>query len=408
MKRSTAWWAALTALTVAGGPALAQEKPREPAAAGAEGFVIQSESGDYRLRITGLAQADGRFLVVDDDKAGIDTFVLRRVRPIILATLAERFDVYLVPDFGNGQTVIQDAYLDARFTTGFRVRAGKFKSPFGLERLQSGGNLLFLERALPTSVAPNRDVGLQVHGELGNGVFAYRAAVLNGVPDGGSVDVDTNDGKDVVLRAFLLPFKNRGDAAQLGLGFAASFGNQQGPAPSYRTYATQPFFSYATGVTASGSRTRISPQGYLYAGPVGLLAEYVRSSQDLVKGTDGFRASTQAWQLAGSVFLTGEKAAWTAVAPKTPFDPGKGRWGALELAARVHALQVDEGVFTAGFADASKSAHKATAWAVGLNWHVNRHVKYTLDFEQVRFQGGAKSGDRANENVALVRAQVAY
>jgi phosphate-selective porin OprO/OprP len=403
------------------GTATAQEKPKEEptpaekpkeapvrASAGADGFVIQSGDGDYRLRIGGYAQGDGRFFLSDDDQVATNTFLLRRVRLVIHGTLAKRFDVYLVPDFGGGTTVIQDAYLDSRFRTAFRVRAGKFKTPFGLERLQSGSNLLFVERAFPTSIAPSRDVGLQVHGELADGILAYAAAVLDGVPDGGSVDTDTNDGKDVAVRAFALPLKQRKDGPQVGLGIAATFGKQEGPPPSYRTPGQLSFFSYATGVTASGSRDRISPQAYFYAGRFGLLGEYARSKQRLLRGVDRFTATNDAWQVAASVFLTGEKAGWTAAKPTKPFDPSKGQWGALELAARAHALDVDNAVFSNALADPVRSASKAEAWAVGLNWCLNHNVRYVVNFEQTRFDGGRVGGDRRNENAILLRAQVLF
>jgi phosphate-selective porin OprO/OprP len=387
------------------------EKPKDApvkVTAGADGFVIQSADGEHRLRITGYAQGDGRFFLSDDDDAATDTFLLRRARPIVQGTLARRFDFTIVPDFGGGQTVLQDAYLDARFTPAFRVRVGKYKAPFGLERLQSASNLLFVERAFPASIAPNRDVGIQVHGEVAGGAFAYAAAFLDGVPDGGSVDTDTNDGKDVVLRGFLLPLKKRKDGPQVGLGFAASFGKQDGPAPSYRTPAQQAFFSYAQGVTASGSRERISPQGYFYAGPFGVIGEYVRSTQRLRGATDRVKVTNDAWQAAASVYLTGEKAGWSAVKPSKPFDPSKGRWGALELAARVHALDVDDDIFTGGLADPTRIASKAEAWTVGLTWYLNRNVKYVVNFEQTRFDGGRAGGDRRKENAVLVRAQVSF
>src|SRR5437867_4298090 len=83
------------------------------------------------------------------------------------------------------------------FTNTLRVRAGKMKSPFGIERLQSAQGLLFVERSLANNIVPNRDVGVQVHGELAQGAFGYQLALLNGVTDGGNIDGDTNDAKDL-------------------------------------------------------------------------------------------------------------------------------------------------------------------------------------------------------------------
>jgi len=49
----------------------------------------------------------------------------------------------VMPDFGNGTTVIQDAYFDLRLSPAFRIRAGKDKTPVGYELLISDAYLLF-------------------------------------------------------------------------------------------------------------------------------------------------------------------------------------------------------------------------------------------------------------------------
>ncbi len=395
--------------------AQAEEKPAAPpvqAKAGADGFSVQSEDGAWKLRLGGYAQLDGRFYPGDDPKLGTDTFVLRRVRPIVQGTVARYFDFYVNPDFGGGTTVLQDAYLDARFTPRLRVRVGKFKEPFGLERLGSGAALLFVERALPTALAPNRDLGLQVHGELAGGVVGYAAGVFNGVPDGGSVDTDVNDGKDLAGRLWLQPGKRGKSKAlkNLGLGFAVTHGNQDGPLPSYKTGGQLTFFSYASGATAYGSRTRLSPQASWSYGPVGLIGEWVSSEQEVRRNATSTAVTLEhtAWQGAVAIVLTGEDAAPGAVKPKKSFEPGKG-WGALELVARVNGFDVDEAAFTAGLADPSRSASQARAWGLGLNWYLNRNVKQTLTYERTTFTGGAASGgDRPAEDALFIRSQVSF
>ena len=116
----------------------------------------------------------------------VDTFALRRIRPQLHGRIAQRFEFFLNPDFAGGTLVVQDAYLDTRFSPAFIVRIGKGKTPFGLERLTSAGTLCSLERGLPTALVPNRDVGVQVFGEIPGGIVSYAAAVLNGVADGGA------------------------------------------------------------------------------------------------------------------------------------------------------------------------------------------------------------------------------
>ncbi|PYQ66426.1 MAG: porin, partial [Acidobacteria bacterium] len=170
------------------------------ATAGKDGFSLRSADGNYVLRLRGYVQLDGRFWTGDEQKPQIETFVLRRVRPIFEGTVYKIFDFRIMPDFGQGQTVLQDAYMEARFNPAFRVRAGKFKPPVGLERLQSATDLLFVERALPTNLVPNRDLGIQIGGDLLGGAVSYALGVFNGVPDGSSADADTNNDKEAAGR----------------------------------------------------------------------------------------------------------------------------------------------------------------------------------------------------------------
>jgi len=386
---------------------------KKPATAGAspDGFVIQSDGGDYRLQLRAYAQFDGRFYPGDDEGSATNTFLLRRVRPILQGTVAQHFEFAVAPDFGGGTTVLQDAYLDARYSPKARVRVGKFKPPIGLERLQSATNIAFVERAFPTSLVPNRDVGVQLHGELGGGVVAYAIAVFEGAPDGGSVDLDTNDGKDLAGRVFLSPFKKgTSPLKDLGFGIGGSVGDQSGAPPSYRSGGQLTIVSYATGAAADGRRTRIVPQLSLYSGPLGLMAEYARASA-LVTPSGGPRTEvvTQAWQATATWTLSGEPASFTGVRPANPFDPSQGHWGALELAARVNHFEIGDDAITTGLIDPTRSVEEAFAWAVGVNWYLNRNVKQVVSFERTTFERGAAAGaDRPGENALFFRTQLSF
>lgn len=377
--------------------------------AGEKGFAIRSADGAWQLKLRGYVQADGRFYLDDGQQSATNDLLLRRVRPIIEGTLNKYYQFRIMPDFGRGKTELLDAYLQSNHWAAAQVRVGKFKPPVGLERLQSGASLLFVERALPTSLVPNRDIGLQVAGDLGGGTLSYAVGVFNGGVDGGSTDGDSNDDKDVAARLFAHPFKNTEIAALkgLGIGVAGSYGNQEGSLPSFKSPGQQTFFKYASGVTADGRHWRVSPQAYWYAGPFGLLAEYVRSVQEVKSGATTEDLANQAWQVAASWVVTGEDASFKGVKPKRPFDPHAGNWGALELAARYHQLKIDGDAFPL-FADPTKYAEEAIAWGVGLNWHQSRNLKVALNYEQTRFDQGSASGDRETEKVLLTRFQVAY
>ena len=139
-----------------------------------------------------------------------DSWQATRVRPTLEGTVGGIYDFKFMPDFGQGRTVIQDAHVTARLNPAFQVTAGKFKSPVGLERLQSANDTRFVSRAFPTSLAPNRDIGLQFAGDLLDGRLNYALAWLNGSNDGGSsdtfADVDVNNDQEYAARLFALPF----------------------------------------------------------------------------------------------------------------------------------------------------------------------------------------------------------
>jgi phosphate-selective porin OprO and OprP len=390
------------------------EKPldkRSPTVSGSSEGGVQWEGGSYRIEARALVQVDGRFFEGDEGGVGVDGFLLRRVWPILQGTVAKHFDFNITPDFGGGTTVLQDAYLDVRFRPEVRLRAGKFKPPTGIERLQSASNIAFVERAFPTALVPNRDVGVQLHGELAGGVVAYATGIFDGAPDGGSVDTDLNDGKDFGGRIFVSPFKSgKSVLRDLGFGIMGSTGKQTGPLPAYRSNGQVSILTLVTGITYDGTRKRYVPQLSYYAGPFGLLAEYAHS-ESTVKKTDGTHVSLegQAWQTTVTLALTGDKASFTGVKPKKPFDPAKGQWGALELAARVNGIEFGNQIVDGGVVDPTKTVRKAFAWGAGLNWSLNRNVKQMLDYERTSFTGGAAGGkDRAPENALFIRSQISF
>jgi phosphate-selective porin OprO/OprP len=409
----TATLAAAATLALTASPLRAQEpaeKKLAPASAGPDGFVLQNESGDFRLQLRGYAQFDGRFFSGDEGALAVDTFLLRRVRPILQGSLGRYFDFSLMPDFGGGVAVLQDAYLEFKPSPKLRVRVGKYKAPVGLERLQSATATSFVERAFPTALVPNRDVGVMLHGEFLGGVVSYAGGIFDGAPDGGSADSDTNDSKDLAGRLFVSPWK-RGESAlkDLGFGIAGTSGTQTGPLPAYRSGGQISVITIVTGITADGTRTRWSPQASFYSGRFGLLAEYAESSS-AVKKADGTRydLDASAWQATLTVVLTGDKASYSGLRPTSPFDASKGQWGALELVARVHGLELDAASVDNGLIDPTKSAREISAWAVGLNWSLTRNVKQMADFEHVSFKGGAASGDRESENIFFIRTQLSF
>jgi phosphate-selective porin OprO/OprP len=404
-------------------------------AAGPKGFSLKSADSKNQIRLRGTMHLDYRNISGTDPGGTFDTFVATRVRPTIEGTLANIYDFKFMPDFGQGRTVIQDAYVNARFKPGAQVQLGKFKAPIGLERLQSANDMRWVQRGFPTGLVTNRDIGLQLAGDFAGGRFSYQAAYLDGSNDGGSsetfTDIDINDDKEYVLRLFTQPFMESDSFALRGLGFgiAGSHTSQVGNAtqallPQFRTPGQSTFFRYrGTGTTgtgiptvADGDRDRIAPQFYYYVGALGVIGEYTEVSQDvsraLLTGTREATVDTNAWQLAASYFLTGEEASFKGFQPKSRFSLSEGTWGAFEIKGRVQQLNVDDNAFSGGsdsFADPAVSASQADSYGIGLNWYLNENVKWLLDYEHTTFEEGAAGGaDRRDEDAYQLRLAVGF
>lgn len=387
-----------------------------------DGFSIKSADDAFKLRVRGLVQADARvFTSTSKEVAGTgDTFLIRRARPIFEGTVGKNFDFYLMPDLAvnatsssNAQLV--DAYIDFKIKNPeIKIRGGKSKVPFGLERLQSDAVANFIEVGLPTNLVPNRDVGFQLLGSLFGESLDYQVGIFNGGPDLASVDTsDTNNDKDVVGRVFVQPFKNQGPEVLkgLGVGVAGSYGHREGTTlSSYRSPGQATVFSYsATGLAADGKHSRISPQAYFYKGSFGILGEYVASTQDLVRGAGIQETFTnKSWQLSSNYVLTGELASYRGITPRTNFDLEKGTWGAFEVTGRYGVLDIDDSVFDRGFASLTSSISKEEAWGAGLNWYPHKNVRLGVNYEHTDFERGAATGNRPSENAIFTRLQLQY
>jgi len=355
------------------------------------------------------------------------------------AQLYRDFDFVLVPDFGWPTVQIFDAYLNYEYNPALQLRAGKYKGPVGLERLQDDTAVSFDEKSLASDLVPQRELGIELWGKLDDGVLNWVAGIYNA---GGDYRVAGNNPiiNDLEFggRLFLQPFNNTTTNPLKGLGFGigGSYGNVVsnsaalpntlgGTLPGYVTSAQQQFFAYNPPygtVVADGAHWRLSPEGLYYIGPFGVQGEYDISDQSVLNTTSLHRAALDntAWEVSAQWVLTGESATFNELIPAKPFQPHAGDWGAFQLVARFSQLNIDNEAFN-GFSDPTTSARSATAWSVGLNWWLNRNVRVLTSFSHTTFQGGGEVNPfipstttapatvtHQDENVLFTRIQVAF
>ncbi|MGA2564786.1 MAG: porin, partial [Steroidobacteraceae bacterium] len=375
---------------------------------GPTGFTLQNADGSDVIHFRGNASVDGRYFSDSYTPQSADTWLIRRLRPTLEGTLDENFDFRFMPDFGQGKTILQDAWADVRIEPWLVFQAGKFKAPVGLERLQLEQFARFIEVSLPSDLLPYRDLGAKVGGVIDQGVFTYDVGVFDGTLDGGSTDGNSVPDMDSTGRftwegrIFSEPFLNSNVIwlEQLGLGIAETYVNATGVATtttttsllaSYKTPGQQSMFSYRADTAAGynnatiaqGIERRVVPQFYYYYRSLGLLGEYVDEDQQVRRNLSATSARTATlhntgWEIQGAWFVTGENEGYASATPKRSFDFGRGGSGAWELIARIHEIHFDQQAFTDGtssFASPTSSPAAAHAIGTGANWYLNPNYK---------------------------------
>ncbi len=442
--------------------------------AGADGFRVTSTDKKHQLRIGGTLQTDYRTFMGSNAAvwtpassggylapAGPDSVFLRQGRIILDGYVYSDLYFKIMADFAqtsNTANLLPDAYLDYNYHPAASLLVGKFKPSISLERLQGDADTVFLERSFAANLAPNRDAGVQIHGAFGapgykaeraagpidsKNAFTYQLGISDGTGDSGNSygnGVPTNNSSSTAFasdkefdgRIFAQPFQHTGYSWLEGFGFgiAGSYSDPNHQAiNAQRTLLGQSqFIDYTkqntiTGqtigtVTSNGASHRIYPQAFWYAGPFGLMGEYVESTQTLNGGSlvanskyNNISQTNKAAQFQISYVVTGEDNAFAGIKPMRNFDPLKGSWGALQLAGRWSELTVDSDTFK--ILDPSKSASKATAATFGANWFLNKNALIRLDYEQVLFNGGAGTDsshvkNRPSEQIFSSRFQLAF
>lgn len=393
-------------------PATTASHTYGPVSARRTGLWFSTQDASTHLQIHGYLQAQDRMFSANTNGEELDTFLFRRLRPLFEGTLFTQIDFRFMPDFGQNNPQIQEAFLELTTLPFAKVRVGKFKEPIGLEVLQQDRNLKFPERSTASDLVPLRYIGAQLSGSFLKNSVTYEGGYFNGSSDGSNgAFTQWAQGNEGAGRIFLQPFATTGVNAlhQFGFGMAGSAGSQHGTIAGLKTVGQTTFFKYSSTAVADGPHERISPQAYYYVGRFGLMGEYMLSSQKVLNNGATGKFTNQSWQVQGSVVLTGEKNSYGAIRPRNSFEPRRGfrYMGAVELAARFSQVAIDGGAFS-GFAKATTAAQQAKDVGIGVNWYLNQYVKFVTDYEHTTFRMAEGAPPLHDENVLISMVQLAF
>ncbi|MDH6359030.1 porin [Parabacteroides sp. PF5-9] len=171
--------------------------------AGKKGFSFSTKSGDFLFKPYALVQASAKFNRYED--VGLDTPYADKIANsgfeipnAILGFTGKAYDIVTfnlsINAAQSGGALLQQAWFDVAVKESFRIRVGKFKTPFSHAYLTTLGETLFpvlplsltKDVVLPYSLnavnpvfATGFDLGIQVHG-LVNDKWNYQVGVFNG------------------------------------------------------------------------------------------------------------------------------------------------------------------------------------------------------------------------------------
>lgn len=385
-----------------------------------DGIRLGSPEEKIKIKIGGRLQVDGGYVWADDSLQDAFTdlptggqALIRRARVSLLAKFHDRVEFKLEADF-SGVPTLNDDYIDIeRIPFIGHFRFGHTKEPFSLEELTSSNNITFMERSLPTSAfAPGRNIGF----ELYNSVFNQRLTwATGGFWDVGGINHLTNPkdafsnatGFSLTARVTAIPWYADGgrNLVHLGLGYSHSF--RTDPQVSFLTRPESYLFDdklVDTGKFIANDIDIIDCELALVRGPFSLQGEFFQT----------FATSSEDHYFWGyyiylSYILTGEvrpyntfQGVFSALKPQNDFKPfgGQSGLGAWELALRHSYIDLNDGSVEGG---------KESNFTAGLNWYVNSHIRFMINYIHARVENRTMpESTSGSANIVQSRFQVFF
>lgn len=308
-----------------------------------------------------------------------------------------RFEV----DFSNPDQVaplvprITDAYVEIRQLPLGTLRMGEFRVPLSSERLMSANDLTFIERGLPQTFSPARQLGLMLFNSTEN----YLASYYTDISTFQATDEGEQFGKagrfDFTQRLVFLPWYDEPSDGRYLFFFGGAF-NYQNARNNTVKYSTTPeavlqYFTTKNEIPSFISTGNITARDVQIAqveastvlGPLSIQGEYYGTwVTPTASGTPYFFHGAYAFV---SYFLTGEhrvysrdQGYYTSVTPFTNFFRVRGSdgrvvqgSGAWELAARFSTMNLS---------DRSIQGGRLNDVTLGVNWYLTRQLKVMANY----------------------------
>ncbi len=333
------------------------------------GLRFDSNDGNFKLAIGGRIQADWAFFA-DDNLTGLQSesgIEFRRMRFYLGGTIYKNIEYKFQYDLVSSDPV-KDTYIKVKDIPGLGyLKFGHFQEQFGLDGPTSSKYITFLERALPETFGPGRNIGIATAQS-----FAEDRVILDvGLfKEGKGIGIG-NRNYATTTRLSLLPWSDDGDLLHIGGSFR--YRNVDGPVD----YAFRPEAHLAQKYVTTGDIE--TDNQYMAGAELAFVYDSLHVSGEFVNVSNaapvGFTDTTlHGWYAQVGYFLTGEKrpfkkTVFSRVKPKD--NVGDGGIGAWEVAVRISQVDVADGQSTGtGLLD----------FTAAVNWYLNPNTRLMTNY----------------------------
>ncbi|MEM7408664.1 MAG: porin [Myxococcota bacterium] len=341
---------------------------------------------DLRVRLGGRFHLDAA--IFDDDRTRLKNDLdVRRGRLQLRVRYGDdwrlRVDREFADESGSDSRGWRNVWLRWTPLRKVQLQVGNFIAPLGLESLGSSNTISFLERALPSVLAPGFQTGamLAARGRLGDTRRRHHwtFAVFGGIEPFGVEENDTKRSEHVSFASRLTYAPWAENRRVLHLGAAVEYRDNDHRS-RYRV-RTRPESFLAEPLLSTGRLREVdevttfgAEAGGIY-GPFSLQGEYLQSwlsrpSRSRSRPDPTFHG----WYVQGSWVVTGESKRYSRSRGVFGGVRPKARWGAVELAVRVSALDLNDETVRGG---------SATDITLGANWYLRENVRLMFNYVNV-------------------------
>lgn len=359
-------------------------------------LVLRSKNNSgYKIWFDNRVQTDGAVFFGEPSWAeGISNdFSIRRARFAVKAQIDNNWYGEVDLDMANGVFELKDAIIRYTGLENWQFQMGSFKEIFSLQRNNSSRYLQFIERPMVCSaLAPSRHLGLNAN-YYNKGLFLNLGIMgqeIEGEETRSFVEESSkgngpDNGLTYTFKAVYQPGWNKTDWG-MHIGAAASYRN---PKTSDENFGKM---RYSTRNSTSINRKKYVDTGdfnfdhfYRYTGELagywkGFRGEAVYMGNTTYLPNNGGSKMFSGWYVQGGYLLFGGQQRYDGAGAKFTRVKRGQKWGDVELCGRVEYLDLNADKALAA-ADQKIMGGSCMAYALGLNYYINDHVKVQLNYQ---------------------------